>query len=53
MGGACHTQLVLKPEGKRLLGRPRNRWEGNIGMDLRGMRWKGVDWIVVARGRDQ
>jgi hypothetical protein len=27
--------LVGKPEGKRLLGRPRRRWEDNIQMDLR------------------
>jgi hypothetical protein len=25
--------LVGKPEGKRPLGRPRRRWEGNIKMD--------------------
>jgi hypothetical protein len=25
---------VGKPEGKRPLGRPRRRWEGNINMDL-------------------
>jgi hypothetical protein len=27
--------LVGKPEGKRPLGRPRRRWEDEIGMDLR------------------
>jgi hypothetical protein len=27
--------LVGRPEGKRLLGRPRHRWEDNIKMDLR------------------
>jgi hypothetical protein len=27
--------LVGKPEGKKPLGRPRHRWEGNIKMDLR------------------
>jgi hypothetical protein len=27
--------LVEKPEGKRLLGRPRSRWVNNIKMDLR------------------
>jgi hypothetical protein len=27
--------LVGKPEGKRPLGRPRRRWEGNIPMDIR------------------
>jgi hypothetical protein len=27
--------LVGKPEGKRPLGRPRRRWEDDIGLDLR------------------
>jgi len=26
--------LVRKPEGKRILGRPRRRWEDNVKMDL-------------------
>ena len=33
-GGGVHRVLVGKPEGKRPLGRPRCRWEGNIKMDL-------------------
>jgi hypothetical protein len=36
--------LVRKPERKRPLGRPRHRWEGIIGMDLReqvGKAWTG------------
>jgi hypothetical protein len=32
--------LVGKPEGKRLLGRPRHRWEDNIRMDLREIGWE-------------
>jgi hypothetical protein len=27
--------LVRKAEGRRLLGRPRHRWDNNIKMDLR------------------
>jgi hypothetical protein len=43
MGGTCRSDgegerrvkvLVGKPEGKRPLGRPGLRWEGNIKMDL-------------------
>jgi hypothetical protein len=30
----AYRVLVWKPEGKRLLGRPRRRWENNIKMDL-------------------
>jgi hypothetical protein len=37
MGEIRNAYKILdrKPEGKRLLGRPRYRWEGNITMDLR------------------
>jgi len=35
----CIQGLVGKAEGKRLLGRPRRRWEGNIKMDLHEMEW--------------
>jgi hypothetical protein len=62
MGRTCSTYgakrnvyriLVGKPEGKRRLGRPRRRWEGNIKMDLREIGWRGVDWIDLAQDRDQ
>jgi len=29
LGEGCVQDLVGKPEGKRLLGRPRHRWEDN------------------------
>jgi hypothetical protein len=35
--------LVGKPEGKRPLGRPRRRWEGNIRMDIRENGRESVD----------
>jgi hypothetical protein len=44
---ACRI-LVGKPEGKRLLGRPRCRWVDNIKMDLRELGWGGMDWIDLA-----
>jgi hypothetical protein len=37
--------LVGKPEGKRLLRRPRHRWEDGIRMDLRELGLGDVDWI--------
>jgi len=49
----AHNILIGKPEGKRPLGRPRSRWEGNIGMDLREIGWESVDWIHLAQDRDQ
>jgi hypothetical protein len=45
--------LVGKPEGKRLLGRHRCRWEDNIKMDLREIAWEGVDWMLLAEDREQ
>jgi hypothetical protein len=44
--------LVEKPEGKRLLGRPRRRWEDVIIMDLKEIGFGGVDWIQLAQDRD-
>jgi hypothetical protein len=43
---------VGKPEGRRLLGRPRCRWVDNIKMDLREIEWDGVDWVDPAHNRD-
>jgi hypothetical protein len=45
--------LVGKPEGKRLLGRPRRRWADNIKMDLGDIGWDGMDWINLAQDSDQ
>jgi hypothetical protein len=42
---------VGNPEGERLLGRPRSRWEGNIKMDLEEIGWGGIDWIYLAQDR--
>jgi hypothetical protein len=47
-----HRVLVGKPEGKRPLGRPRRRWEGNIKMDLQEVRGGG-DWMDLAQDRDR
>jgi hypothetical protein len=44
---------VGKPEGKRQLGRPRCRLVNNIIMDLREIRWDGLDWINLAEDTDQ
>jgi hypothetical protein len=44
---------VGKLESKRPLGRPRRRWVGNIKMDLREMGWDDMDWIELAKDRDQ
>jgi hypothetical protein len=43
--------LVVKPEGRRPLGR--RRWVDNIKMDLREIGWDGIDWLDRAQDRDQ
>jgi hypothetical protein len=45
--------LAAKPEGKRLLGRPRRRSVDNIKIDLREIGWGGMDWIDLAQDRGQ
>jgi hypothetical protein len=32
--GKAYKIFVRKPEGKRLIGRPKRRWEDNIKMDI-------------------
>jgi hypothetical protein len=48
----AHRVLVGNPEGKRPLGRPRQRWEDNIKI-VRELGWGGMDWIHLAQDRDQ
>jgi hypothetical protein len=43
--------LVGRPEGKRPLGRPRRRCDGNIKMDLREIGIDGANWIRLAQDR--
>jgi hypothetical protein len=45
--------LVVNPEGKRPLVRPRRGWVDNIKMDLGEIGWDGMDWIYLAQDRDQ
>jgi hypothetical protein len=47
-----HRVLVGKPEGKRLLERPRRRWEDNIKMDLQEVGGGRGDWMELAQNRD-
>jgi len=45
--------LVVKPEGRRPLGRPRRRWVDNIRIDLQEMVCGYMDWIGLAQDRDR
>jgi hypothetical protein len=44
---------VRKPQGKRPLGRHRQRWEDYIKMDLRRIGRVNMDWIHLAQDREQ
>ena len=50
-GRGVYRVLVGKPERRRLLGRPRRRWEDNIRMDLREVGCGCVDWMDRDRWR--
>jgi hypothetical protein len=52
-GRGVHRVLVGKPERKRLLGRPRLRWENNIRMDLQEVGGGCGDWMELAQERDR
>jgi hypothetical protein len=49
----AYRVLVLKPEGKRPLGRPRRRLVYNIRMDLGEVVWGDVYWIGLAQNRNR
>jgi len=42
---------VAKPEGKRPLGRPGRRWEGNIKMNIQEVEvWTEASWHRIGAG---
>jgi hypothetical protein len=49
---ACRV-LVQKTEGSKPLERSWSRWDDNIKMDLKVMRFEGVDWSHLAQDRDK
>ena len=62
MGAACRAYedrrgiyrvLVVKPDGKRQLGRPGRKWEDNIKMNHQKVGCGGMDWIELAEDRDR
>ena len=42
-----------KHDGKRVLGRPRRRWEDNIKMDIQGIECGDLELIELAQDRDR
>jgi len=52
-GRGVHMVSVGRPKCKRLLGRPRRRWEDKIKLDLRQIGIDGANWIQLAQDRIQ
>jgi hypothetical protein len=50
-GRGVYRVLVLRPEGKRPLGRRRRRWRDNIKLDLMEIGIDGVNWVRLAQDR--
>jgi hypothetical protein len=44
---------MVKPEVKRLLGKPICRLKDNVKLDHEEIGWGGVDWIHLAQYRNQ
>ena len=51
-GRSAFKILTDKPTGKRLLGRPRRRWEDNIRMDLEEIGINARNWVDSAQDRN-
>jgi len=51
--GEKREVLVGKPEGKRLLWRPRRRWKDNIKMDLQEVVRRCGEWMELVQDRDR
>jgi hypothetical protein len=49
----AYSVLVGKPQENEPLGRSRHRWEDNIQMCLREIRWGALDWIHLSWDRNQ
>jgi hypothetical protein len=45
--------LGKKAEGNRPVGRHSHRWEDNTEMDLKEVRWEGVNWINMTQNSDK
>jgi hypothetical protein len=51
-GRSTFKILTGTPAGKRLLRRPRQRWESNIGMDLKEIGINTRNWVDMAEDTD-
>jgi len=50
---SSYIVLVVSPEGKIELGRPRRKWEDNIKMYVQAVGWGGMDWSHLTQDMDK
>jgi hypothetical protein len=51
-GGEVYGVLVWKPEGRRLLGKPRRKWDDNVKINLGDVKWGDTNWTYLAQDWD-
>ena len=51
-GWSAFNILIGKPTGRKLLGRPRSRWEDNVRMDLKEIGISTKNWVDSSQYRD-
>ena len=51
-GRSAFKILTGKPRGKRLMGRPRRRWEDNIRMNFENIGVSARNWVDSAQDRN-
>jgi hypothetical protein len=49
----CINILLEASNGNRTLRTPRNRWDNNIKVDVKGMGWVGMDWINLVQDKEK
>jgi hypothetical protein len=49
----CNKIVVVKPERKRRIGKPRHRWKNNNEIDLKEIAHEDVNWIHISQNRDR
>jgi hypothetical protein len=49
----AYKDLTGKPEQTTLIVRPRDRWKGNVKMDLKETGCDDMDWIHLAQDRNK
>lgn len=47
----AYEVLVARPDGRKLLERPKSRREDNIEKDLEEIGWEGVEWVYQVQDK--